>query len=74
MHVTNLSMHIRGDRAQVFNGVAGFDQLVVLLSQSTHSHGALQIPIKYCLGSFQTKWAGDTEHNNANADFRGRQA
>lgn len=34
MHVTNLSMHIRGERTQVFNGEeARFDQLVVLLSQ-----------------------------------------
>lgn len=34
MHVTNLSMHIRGAGSQVFNGEeAGFDQLVVLLSQ-----------------------------------------
>lgn len=33
MHVTNLSMHIRGDRTRVFDGEAGFDQLVVLLSR-----------------------------------------
>ncbi len=34
MHVTNLSMHIRGESSQVFSGEeARFDQLVVLLSQ-----------------------------------------
>lgn len=34
MHVTNLSMHIRGESSQVVNGEeAGFGQLVVLLSQ-----------------------------------------
>ena len=34
MHVTNLSMHIRGESSQVSNGEeACFDQLVVLLSQ-----------------------------------------
>lgn len=55
MHVTNLSMHIRGEHSQVFNGEdACFDQLVVLLSQRIHKLGSLCDSVKFTLGCFQT--------------------
>lgn len=55
MHVTNLSMHIRRESSQVFNGEeARFDQLVSLLSQSIHKRCSFCSSDEHTRGSFQT--------------------
>lgn len=57
MHVTNLSVHIRGESSQVFNGEeACFDQLVVLLSQCIHKLALSAIQMNVLLAASELGW------------------